>query len=114
MYLARKIDRFLQSWKEDANRKPLIVRGSRQVGKTESILHFAFRNYESVIEINFIRDEKYKGIISDGYDTSSIIKNISLIDPAKRFIPGKTLIFFSLPSVVINISFIFSSSVIFL
>ncbi|MBR2809829.1 MAG: ATP-binding protein [Solobacterium sp.] len=94
VYLKRKIDRFLQAWKENPDRKPLIVNGCRQVGKTESINHFAHANYESVIEINFIRDEKYKGIISDGYETSDIIKNISLIDPSKRFIPGKTLIFF--------------------
>lgn len=94
MYLRRKIDLFLQNWKEDADRKPLIVKGSRQVGKTESINQFARKNYESVIEINFVRDEKYKGIIADGYEASSIVKNISLIDPAKQFIPGKTLIFF--------------------
>lgn len=94
MYLKRKIDLFLQNWKENADRKPLIVRGSRQVGKTESINQFARKNYESVIEINFVRDEKYKGIIADGYEASSIVKNISLIDPAKQFIPGKTLIFF--------------------
>lgn len=94
MYLTRKIDLFLQTWKEDEARKPLIVRGCRQVGKTESINHFAHQNYESVIEINFVRDEKYKGIIADGYEATSIIKNISLIDPAKQFIPGKTLIFF--------------------
>lgn len=94
MYLRRKIDSFLQKWKDDEERKPLIVRGSRQVGKTESINHFARQNYESIIEINFIRDEKYKGIITDGYEAAAIIKNISLIDPAKQFIPGKTLIFF--------------------
>ena len=94
MYLRRKIDSFLQKWKDDEERKPLIVRGSRQVGKTESINHFARHNYKSVIEINFIRDEKYKGIIADGYEAAAIIKNISLIDPAKQFIPGKTLIFF--------------------
>lgn len=94
MYLRRKIDSFLQNWKADEEHKPLIVRGSRQVGKTESINHFARQNYESIIEINFIRDEKYKGIITDGYEAAAIIKNISLIDPAKQFIPGKTLIFF--------------------
>ena len=49
-------------------------RGSRQVGKTESIKHFAAENYESIIEINFVRDEKYKGIISDGYEAADIIK----------------------------------------
>lgn len=94
MYLKRKIDGFLREWKADPNRKPLIIRGSRQVGKTESVLHFAADNYESLIEINFVRDEKYKGVISDGYEASSIIKNISLLDPSIRFIPGKTLIFF--------------------
>ena len=94
MYLKRKVDAFLSTWKADSDRKPLIIKGSRQVGKTESINHFAAENYESIIEINFVRDEKYKGIIADGYEVSAIIKNISLIDPSKRFIPGKTLIFF--------------------
>lgn len=94
MYLKRKVDDFLCEWKSDPNRKPLVIKGSRQVGKTESINHFAAANYESVIEINFVRDEKYKGIISDGYEASDIIKNISLIDPSKKFIPHKTLIFF--------------------
>ena len=94
MYLKRKVDDFLCEWKSDPNRKPLVIKGSRQVGKTESIKHFAAANYESIIEINFVRDEKYKGIISDGYEASDIIKNISLIDPSKRFIPQKTLIFF--------------------
>ncbi len=94
MYLRRKVDAFLDEWKADINRKPLIIKGSRQIGKTESVLHFAAANYESIIEINFVRDEKYKGIIADGYEASSIIKNISLLDPSKKIIPGKTLIFF--------------------
>ena len=41
MYMPRKIDKFLADWKSEQNRKPLIVKGSRQVGKTESIRHFA-------------------------------------------------------------------------
>lgn len=94
MYLKRKVDAFLEEWKADKNRKPLIVKGSRQIGKTESILHFAADHYENVIEINFVRDEKYKGIIADGYEAADIIKNISLIDPTKKFVPEKTLIFF--------------------
>ena len=94
MYLKRKVDAFLTAWKADPDRKPLMIRGSRQIGKTESVLHFASANYESIIEINFVRDEKYKGIIADGYDAVSIVKNISLIDPSKQFLPGKTLIFF--------------------
>ena len=94
-YLKRKIDGFLLKWKEDKGKKPLIVKGCRQVGKTESIRHFAkAAGYQSVIEINFVKDEKYKKITLDGYSASAIIKNISLLDPSKSFIPGKTLIFF--------------------
>ena len=94
MYLKRKIDNYLKEWRNNEDRKPLIVKGCRQIGKTESILHFAEDTYESLIEINFVRDEKYKKIIADGYDVDSIIKNISRISPEKHFIPGKTLIFF--------------------
>lgn len=94
MYLKRKIDAYLENWKSDPNRKPLIIRGARQIGKTESILHFAKQHYDSIIEINFVSEPKYKMIVADGYDTSDIIKNISRIDPSKKFIPGKTLIFF--------------------
>lgn len=94
MYLKRKIDDFLSEWAMDSNRKPLIVRGARQIGKTESILQFAYKHYESVIEINFVKDQKYKKITVDGYDVADIIKNISRIDPSKTFIPEKTLIFF--------------------
>ena len=94
MYLKRKIDTFLESWKSDPNHKPLIVKGARQIGKTESISKFARENYDSIIEINFVTDKKYKMIAEDGYEPDTIIKNISLIDTSKRFIPGKTLIFF--------------------
>ena len=111
MYLKRKIDKFLNDWKKDQYRKPLIVKGCRQIGKTESIMHFALQNYESVIDINFISEEKYKKIIVDGYDVNSIIKNISFIDPSKRFIKGKTLIFFdeitAFPEIVTALKFFY-------
>ena len=57
VYLKRKVDTFLREWKADPARKPLIIKGSRQVGKTESIRKFAAEDYESVVEINFVRDE---------------------------------------------------------
>ena len=94
IYLKRKIDTFLEEWKQNSERKPLIVKGPRQVGKTESIRRFAEKHYESVIEINFVEEPKYKMIITDGYKTQDIIKNISLIEPLYRFEAGKTLIFF--------------------
>ena len=94
IYLRRKIDVYLREWKEDRNRKPLIVKGARQVGKTESILRFAKAAYESVININFVEEPKYRMITADGYATEDIVRNISRMDPAKRFPEGKTLIFF--------------------
>lgn len=91
--LRRKIDRFLEEWKADANHKPLIVRGARQIGKTESIRQFARTHYTNVIEINFVFQKQYKQIFSDGYEVDQIIKNISLIDPSLTF-PNGTLFFF--------------------
>lgn len=93
IYLKRKIDDYLKIWKENTERKPLVVKGPRQIGKTESIRRFANANYESVIEINFVEEPKYKTIVEDGYRPADIIKNISRIDPSKKFLPGKTLLF---------------------
>ena len=53
-YLKRKIDLYLESWFKDNNRKPLIVKGARQIGKSESVREFANKFYSNVIEINFI------------------------------------------------------------
>jgi len=94
VYLKRKIDTFLKEWKENPDRKPLIVKGARQIGKTESICQFAKINYESVININFVEEPKYKTITSDGYKAADIVKNISMLDPSKKFIESKTLIIF--------------------
>lgn len=94
MYFKRKIDEFLSDWKNNHSRKPLIVKGARQIGKTESILHFAHENYENVVYINFVLDKKYTTIVNDGYDVETVIKNITLINPSTKFIPDKTLIVF--------------------
>lgn len=94
VYLKRKIDDFLKEWKCSADRKPVIVKGPRQVGKTESVRKFGMENYDNLIEINFVEEPKYKLITADGYKTDDLIKNISRIDPSKEFEEGKTLIFF--------------------
>ena len=94
MYLQRKIDVYLKEWKQDEHRRPLIVKGARQIGKTESIRKFAEENYKHVVEINFVEEPKYKMITSDGYGVQNMIKNISRLDPDKHFEPGSTLLFF--------------------
>lgn len=92
--LKRKIDQYLTDWKNKPARKPLIVKGARQVGKTRSIEWFAGQNYASVIEINFIEQKKYREIFNDGFEVDDILKNISLLNPEFKFIPGDTLFFF--------------------
>ena len=94
MYYKRKIDQFLINWKNDSAHKPLIVKGARQIGKTESILHFANQNYSNVVYINFVLDKKYSTIVNDGYDVETVIKNISLANPRLQFIPEETIIIF--------------------
>jgi len=73
---------------------PLIVKGARQIGKTNAIKNFGEKNYRSYIEINFIEKKEYSDIFDNGYATDDIIKNISLKNPALEFIPDETLIFF--------------------
>lgn len=92
--LKRKIDTYLSEWRNNSERKPLIVKGARQIGKTESIRAFGRANYESVIEINFVLQKKFRAIFDDGYEVDTIIKNISLLEPSWKFVPHKTLIFF--------------------
>ena len=92
--LKRKIDKYLTDWKNRPDRKPLIIKGARQIGKTRSVEWFASQNYASVIEINFIEQKKYREIFNDGFEVDAILKNISLLNPELKFIPGNTIFFF--------------------
>lgn len=94
MYFKRKIDDFLQEWKADAKHKPLIIKGARQIGKTESILHFAKQNYKNIVFINFALEKKFMQILADGYDVESVTRNITLADPSIQFIPKESIILF--------------------
>lgn len=93
MYLKRKVDKVLEEWSQ-GRRLPLILKGPRQVGKTKSIRHFAEGRYESIIEINFVEEPKYRKILDDGYKTQDVINAISRINGDFRFIENKTLLFF--------------------
>ena len=92
--LKRKIDKYLEEWKASVDKKPLIVKGARQVGKTASIRYFGEKYYNNIVEINFALQPKYKQIFADGYEVDSIIKNITLLNPTLVFVPYETLLFF--------------------
>lgn len=92
--LKRKIDDYLIQWKNNPDRMPLIVKGARQIGKTESIRKFVRENYKYVVEINFVLQKQFKVIFDDGFEVDTILKNITLINPELEFVPHETLIFF--------------------
>lgn len=92
--LKRKIDSVLQEWKNNADRKPLIIKGARQIGKTLSIRQFGEANYAHVVEINFALQPRFKAIFDDGFEVDTILKNISLLSPTTLLVPRKTLLFF--------------------
>ena len=109
MYLKRKADEYLEAWYKNPDRKPLIVKGARQVGKTKTIREFAGKHYDSIIEINFFTHPNYKGITEAGYSVSDIVKIITRINPEIKIVPGKTLIFFdeiqSFPEITTSLKF---------
>ena len=92
--LRRKIDQYLLEWKNSKDKMPLIVKGARQIGKTDAIENFAKNNYKSVVEINFALQKQYRDIFDDGYEVDTILRKISLRNTSFEFIPGETLIFF--------------------
>ena len=72
--LKRKIDSYLRDWLARPEHKPLIIRGARQVGKTESVRFFAKQYFANVVEINFALQKAYRSIFDDGYEVDRIIR----------------------------------------
>ncbi len=81
---------FLNDWKVRKNRKPLIIRGARQVGKTWLVERFA-SGFENFIKINFEENPEYKDFFKTN-DVETIIKNIGF-EFGKKIIPEETLLF---------------------
>ena len=92
--LKRKIDDYLIEWKKNLNKLPLIVKGARQIGKTNAIRYFGERNYKVFIEINFVLNPEFKTIFDKSFSVNEIIKEITLRRPELEIIPNETLIFF--------------------
>lgn len=91
-YYKRNIDKALSSWSKEQNRKPLLLRGARQVGKTTAIRHLAER-FEYFAEIDF-NDRKDIHYLFDGsYSPQEICQLLSVVTRTP-IIPGRTLLFF--------------------
>lgn len=90
--LKRKIESVLTEWKSSAPKKPLVIKGIRQCGKTYIVRKFAKENYENVVYMNFILEPDKKTAFSGKLDVDTIILNLSALIPGSRFIKGKTCI----------------------
>ncbi len=91
--MEREIINDLKEWKDSKNRKPLIIHGARQVGKTYIIKQFGKKYYENLIYVNFETNQELSSQISDSIDAKYIINKLELFY-GEKIIPGKTLIFF--------------------
>lgn len=90
--LKRKIESVLSEWKVAGSKKPLVIKGIRQCGKTYIVQKFAEENYESVVYMNFILEPDKKSAFTGNIDVDTIILNLSALIPGSRFIEGKTCI----------------------
>ncbi len=90
--MKRLITEKLLDWKNNKDRKPLIVYGARQIGKTFSILEFAKENYDNLIMCNFENNEPLKEIFTKNLDAKRIILELEALYSQK--ISKNTLIFF--------------------
>ena len=91
--MKREIIKDLEKWKNSKNRKPLIVHGARQVGKTYIIKQFGKKYYEDLIYVNFETNKEISMEIGNQIDAKYIINKLELFY-GKKILPGKTLIFF--------------------
>ena len=89
----REIIGFLEAWKENEHRKPLILQGARQVGKTYSILEFGRTHYENVAYFNFETNPKLNDAFAENIDPDYLIPILSGI-ARQTIVKGKTLIVF--------------------
>ena len=92
--LKRKINDYLLNWKQTPHHMPLIIKGARQIGKTESVRYFAKNNYKHIVEINFTLQKEFRRIFDKGFSVDSIISEITFLNPSLVFVPHETLLFF--------------------
>ncbi len=93
--LKRKIEEKLVAWKNSSRRKPLIVKGARQCGKTFSVLSFARQNYRNVIYLNFLEHPEYRDAFDGALDMDTLIMKLSSkLQERATFVPHETILVF--------------------
>lgn len=100
--MKRKLYSKLKEWKESANRKPLVLQGARQVGKTYLVSEFGRNEYDDFVYLNFEQTADLSTLFEGNFDSATIIENISLYI-GKKITPENTLLFFDEIQVVPNV-----------
>lgn len=90
--LKRKIEEELIAWKNDSNRKPLVIKGCRQCGKTFIVQKFAEENYANVVYLNFMQDSDYALAFEGSKRVDDIVMNLSAMIPLSQFVANETCI----------------------
>lgn len=90
--LKRKIEEELIAWKNDSNRKPLVIKGCRQCGKTFIVQKFAEENYANVVYLNFMQDSDYTLAFEGSKRVDDIVMNLSAMIPQSQFVANETCI----------------------
>lgn len=90
-YFKRHIDLYLEEWKDGPNRKPLLVRGARQVGKSSAVRHLG-EGFKYFVEINLERQRNVKELFGENLDVKKLCSQLGAIYNTP-IIPGETLLF---------------------
>lgn len=90
--LKRKIEEELIAWKNDSNRRPLVIKGCRQCGKTFIVQKFAEENYANVVYLNFMQDSDYALAFEGSKRVDDIVMNLSAMIPQSQFVANETCI----------------------
>jgi predicted AAA+ superfamily ATPase len=90
--MKRTLDRELQAWRTSPRRKPLLLRGARQVGKTYAVRALGKR-FQRFVEINFEETPDARLLFRDGFRADTLVEKFSAY-ARTRIVPGETLLFF--------------------
>ena len=83
----------LERWKDDADRKPLVLRGARQVGKTWLMKEFGQSRYKSFVYFNFDEEDELRSVFEANKNPQRIVELLSMI-AGEKILPGETLMIF--------------------
>jgi hypothetical protein len=107
MYFGRTIDDYLKEWAEQADHKPILLRGARQVGKSTAVRHLG-EQFDNFVEVNFEKFPAYRTLFKTDLDVLRIVPLIAAM-AGQSIVPGKTLLFLdeiqSCPEAIMSLRF---------